>query len=99
MQFVFCAASHITKKAGSLTLAVEQKEYNSFFCSLRVPAKWMHLNGEVAHSRAGGKGSETEKYCAAEGKKKSVFVPDSPFEITIEWLDPYFLSYPLKYLN
>lgn len=72
MQFVFCAASHITKKAGSLTLAVEQKEYNSFFCSLRVPAKWMHLNGEVAHSRAGGKGSETEVLCSWREKKVRV---------------------------
>lgn len=59
----------------------------------------MHFNGEVTHSRVGGEGRETGKYCAAEEKKKSVFVPDSLFEITIECLDPYFLPYPLKHLN
>lgn len=87
MQFVFCAASHIRKKTGSLTLAVEQKEYNSFFCTLRVPAKWMHFNGEVTHSRVGeeGRGGKQRNIVQLNKKKNSVFGPDSLFEIIMPW--------------
>lgn len=60
----------------------------------------MYLNGEVIHARVGEEVKETGKYCAAEKKKKkSVFIPDSVFGITIECLDPCFLPYSLKYLN
>lgn len=64
MRFVFCAASRITKKTGSLiqtlclTLEVEQKEYVSFFYILKVPSEWLHINGEGTHTRVGGEGRE-----------------------------------------
>lgn len=65
---VLCCLTH-HKENWQLDLSSRAERIQIFFGTLRVPAKWMHFNGEVTHSRVGGEGRETGKYCAAEEKK------------------------------